>query len=78
MKLPVIIEEEAIKTREAARHLNKSPRTIQAWAKEGKLPGIKIGRDYEFSKHLIEEIKKRGLEEGKKEWERVKSERRNE
>lgn len=41
-------DEILIDKREAARRLNKSVRTIDAWMKAGRLPYIKVGRSILF------------------------------
>ena len=53
-----------ITVQEMAKYLKVEESTIYAWAKEGKLPGIKMGRFWRFKKKDInkwmEEKKKRG------------------
>lgn len=41
-------DETLLDKREAARRLNKSVRTIDAWMKRGRLPYIKVGRSVLF------------------------------
>ena len=40
---------------EVAKYLRAQQSTIYTWAKEGKLPGIKIGRFWRFQKEDINE-----------------------
>ena len=53
-----------ITVQEMAKYLKVEESTIYTWAKDGKLPGIKIGRFWRFKKEDInkwlEEKKKRG------------------
>ncbi len=46
---------EYISTKEAARRLNKSIRTIQRYVNQGKLEGYKDGKDWKISKESVQE-----------------------
>ena len=43
-----------ITPKEVAVFFCVSPRTVQRWAKSGKLPSIKIGGSYRFSGKVLE------------------------
>jgi len=45
---------EIITPREAAEYLNLNVRTIYRLAKNGKLPGHKVGRSWRFSKDALD------------------------
>lgn len=47
----------AITTRELATILGYTPRTIQAWARERRIPHLKIGRTIRFLPEHVEEIR---------------------
>jgi len=40
--------DEILDKRETARRLRKSPRTVDAWMRRGRLPYIKVGRSVLF------------------------------
>ena len=47
------VDEILVDKREAARRLNKSVRTVDAWMKRGRLPYFKVGRSVLFRWSVI-------------------------
>lgn len=52
-----------INAMEAARVLHCSYRTILNLARDGTIPGVKIGRSYQFSRKALEDWRSRKLTE---------------
>ncbi len=48
-------DEEIMTIEEVAKYLKMRPQTIYKWAQEGKLPGAKLGKEWRFRKHLLDE-----------------------
>lgn len=48
--------DEFITVKEVARRLSVAPWTIRAWAREGKLPAHKLGRDWRFKWAEVEPV----------------------
>lgn len=46
-------EKDVLKSDEVAELLDISPLTVRDWAKKGKIPARKIGREWRFSKAAI-------------------------
>lgn len=40
---------------EVAKYLKLKPQTIYKWAQEGKIPGAKLGKEWRFRKHILDE-----------------------
>jgi|AntDeeMinimDraft_5_1070356.scaffolds.fasta_scaffold07943_2 excisionase family DNA binding protein len=53
---------EYITTKEAARRLNKSLRTVQRYVNQGKLEGYKDGKEWKISKESIRQYQEGGKE----------------
>lgn len=56
-------EEATIDVKEAARLLKTTTINVRYWAREGKLPGIKIGRTWWFTESAIAAFRRGGQEE---------------
>ncbi len=50
----LILTKEIMRPHEAAEYLNLHVRTIYRLAKNGKLPGRKVGRSWRFSKDALD------------------------
>lgn len=48
--------------REAAEALNVSRMSILRWIRAGKLPAVKVGRDWKIRADVIEAIQQHGLQ----------------
>lgn len=46
-------EKDVLKSDEVAELLEISPLTVREWAKKGKIPARKIGKEWRFSKAAI-------------------------
>lgn len=53
---------EILNAKEVADYLNIHPLTVQKYAREGKIPGFKIGTDWRFHKKYIEQWIKEKLD----------------
>lgn len=51
-----------MKLSQAAKILNRHPKTLKRWIVAGKLVGVKYGRDWEIPDEEVERIKKEGLQ----------------
>jgi len=40
---------------EVAKYLRMKPQTIYTWAQNGKIPAAKLGKEWRFSKRILEE-----------------------
>ncbi len=40
---------------EVAKYLRVKPQTIYTWAQNGKIPAAKLGKEWRFSKRILEE-----------------------
>lgn len=49
----VNVEKDVLKTDEVAELLEITPLTVREWAKKGKIPAKKIGKEWRFSKAAI-------------------------
>lgn len=56
--------EEMLTSREVARKLRMSERTVHRLARKGTLPGVKVGRRWLFSRSALDEWLKERLDEG--------------
>ena len=45
---------EILTTKEIAKYLNIHPLTVHKYARQGKIPAFKIGKDWRFHKKYIE------------------------
>ena len=52
-------------TRELSEYLKLTEVTIYKYAKEGKIPGVKVGSRWRFDKDHIDELLRREEEENK-------------
>ena len=52
-------------TRELSEYLKLTEVTIYKYAKEGKIPGVKVGSRWRFDKDYIDELLRREEEENK-------------
>lgn len=48
------MEEEILTIEELAKYLKLKPQTIYTWAKAGKIPAAKLGKEWRFKKTLID------------------------
>jgi excisionase family DNA binding protein len=48
-------EEDILTIEEVARYLKMKPQTIYKWAQEGQIPGAKLGKEWRFRKHILDE-----------------------
>ncbi len=49
---------------EIAKMFRVTPRTVYNWIRSGKLPAIKIGRDYRITGDSIKQLKTNGRKTG--------------
>lgn len=54
-------DKEILTTKEVAEYLNIHPLTVHRHAREGKIPGFKIGTDWRFHKKYLEKWIKQKL-----------------
>ena len=47
--------DEILTLEEVAQYLRVKPQTIYTWAQNGKVPAAKIGKEWRFSKRILEE-----------------------
>ena len=40
---------------EVAKFLKLQPQTVYKWAQEGQIPGAKLGKEWRFRRHILEE-----------------------
>ena len=40
---------------DVAKYLKMKPQTIYKWAQDGQIPGTKLGKEWRFRKHLLDE-----------------------
>jgi len=50
----MVKEKEILTAKEVADYLHLHPLTVHRYAREGKIPGFKIGTDWRFHKKYIE------------------------
>lgn len=48
-------EKEILTAKEVATYLHLHPLTVHKYAREGKIPAFKIGADWRFHKHYIDQ-----------------------
>jgi len=54
-------DKEILTTKEVAEYLSVHPLTVHRYAREGKIPGFKIGTDWRFHKKYLEKWIKQKL-----------------
>lgn len=47
-----------MKITEAARQLNRDPKTLKRWIKAGILKAVKIGRDWDIEQSEVDRLKR--------------------
>lgn len=47
--------DEIMTIEEVAEYLKLKPQTIYTWAQTGKIPAAKLGKEWRFSKRILEE-----------------------
>ncbi len=50
-----MIDRDILTTKEVAKILKLHPFTVKKYARERKIPAFKLGADWRFSKHVLEE-----------------------
>ena len=48
-------DEEIMTIEEVAKYLKMKPQTIYKWAQDGQIPGTKLGKEWRFRKHILDE-----------------------
>ncbi len=48
--------EEALTVEEAAARLKVLPKTVRIWLREGRLPGVKLGRHWRIAASTIDKV----------------------
>ncbi len=48
-------DDDILSVLDAAKHVKMHPHTIRRLAEQGKMPGKKIGKDWQFSKSVLDE-----------------------
>ncbi|MBN2807850.1 MAG: helix-turn-helix domain-containing protein [Prolixibacteraceae bacterium] len=48
------MSEEIMTLEEVARYLKMKPQTIYTWAQNGKIPAVKLGKEWRFKKSVID------------------------
>jgi excisionase family DNA binding protein len=46
--------DEIMTLEEVAKYLKLKPQTIYTWAQDGKIPAVKIGKEWRFKKSVID------------------------
>ncbi len=46
--------DEILTIEEVAKYLKLKPQTIYAWAQSGKIPAAKLGKEWRFSKRILD------------------------
>ena len=49
------MKDEILTIEQVARFFQMKPQTIYKWAQEGKIPGVKLGKEWRFRKDMIDE-----------------------
>lgn len=47
--------EEILTIEEVAKYFKLTPQTIYAWAQSGKIPAAKLGKEWRFSKRILDQ-----------------------
>ncbi|MCL5990935.1 MAG: helix-turn-helix domain-containing protein [Bacteroidetes bacterium] len=47
--------DEILTIEEVAKYLKLKPQTIYTWAQTGKIPAAKLGKEWRFSKRILEQ-----------------------
>ncbi|MBI5326276.1 MAG: helix-turn-helix domain-containing protein [Ignavibacteriae bacterium] len=47
--------DEIMTIEEVAKYLKLKPQTIYTWAQSGKIPAAKLGKEWRFSKRILEQ-----------------------
>ena len=47
--------DEILTIEEVAKYLKLKPQTIYTWAQSGKIPAAKLGKEWRFSKKILDE-----------------------
>ena len=48
------MEDEILTIEDVAKYLKLKPQTIYSWAKSGKIPAAKLGKEWRFKRSMIE------------------------
>jgi excisionase family DNA binding protein len=46
--------DEIMTLEEVARYLKLKPQTVYKWAQEGQIPGAKLGKEWQFRRHILD------------------------